>query len=152
MEPRIRDTRVAQILEKKGARVECVDVGSSAIDALRAMVEGQIGSVLVMDGETIVGIFTERDYTRRVALSGEDPARIAVGDVFTAKVFVVQPDTTIDECMSLMTNRRIRHLPVVSDGKVVGLVSIGDCMAQFARDRSYEVHMLVEYIVGGFTK
>ena len=152
MQSTIQDTRVGDILDKKGARVEVVDVHASAADALGAMVEAKIGSVLVMDDGAIVGIFTERDFTRRVALSGRDARKVPVGEVLTDKVMVVQPDTTIVECMSLMTDRRIRHLPVVADGQVVGLVSIGDCMAQFVQDRAYEVHLLVEFITGGFTR
>ena len=143
---------VNQILAGKSERLVTVPKEAPVLEVIRLMAENHIGSVLVMDDGAIVGIFTERDFTRRVALSGRDARKVPVGEVLTDKVMVVQPDTTIVECMSLMTDRRIRHLPVVADGQVVGLVSIGDCMAQFVQDRAYEVHLLVEFITGGFTR
>jgi CBS domain-containing protein len=138
--------RLAEILDDKGRDVLRIDADATVFEAVQRMVDANVGSLLVsVDGE-ITGIFTERDYLRRVALHELDDRETAVRDVMSSPLVVVTPETPIDECMAVMTNRRIRHLPVVEDGEVVGMVSIGD-LVKFKSDRqSFEIQYLTQYI------
>jgi CBS domain-containing protein len=110
------------------------------------MVEAGVGSLLVMDAGEVAGIFTERDYLRRMALEGRDDKDTPIRDVMSSPLVVVTPQTTIDECMAMMTDRRIRHLPVVDDGEVVGIVSIGDAVKFKSKQQSFEIQYLTDYI------
>jgi CBS domain-containing protein len=118
-------------------------------EAVKTMVDANVGSLLVTSSGEVVGIVTERDYLRRVALEGRTDDDTTVGEIMTAPLVVVGPDTSIDECMAVMTDRRIRHLPVVEDGKVVGLVSIGDLVKFKSRQQSFEIQYLTDYITAG---
>src|SRR5438876_4304358 len=137
--------QVAEILGDKGRDVLKIDADASVLDAVRQMVEANIGSLLVTDGGEIAGIVTERDYLRRVTLEGrteDSPVR----EIMTSPLIVVTPETPIDECMALMTDRRIRHVPVVEDGDVVGIVSIGDVVKFKSKQQSFEIQFLHDYI------
>src|SRR5439155_19360126 len=114
----------------------------------QTMVEANVGSLLVTDHDAIVGIVTERDYLRRVTLEGRTDKDTAVGEIMTSPLVVVTPETTIDECMAVMTDRRIRHLPVVDGGEVVGVVSIGDVVKYTSQQQSFEIKYLTEFISG----
>jgi CBS domain-containing protein len=138
--------RLAEILEEKGGAVFEIDADASVLDAVRRMVEVNIGSLLVTEGGEIAGIVTERDYLRRVALEGRTDEDTAVREIMSSPLIVVTPDTSIDECMAVMTDRRIRHLPVVQEGKVVGLVSIGDLVKFKSKQQSFEIQYLTNYI------
>jgi CBS domain-containing protein len=113
------------------------------------MVGANIGSLLVTDGDEVTGIVTERDYLRRVAQEGPTDEDVTVRDIMSSPLVVVSPATEIDECMAVMTDRRIRHLPVVEDGDVVGIVSIGDVVKFKSKQQSFEIRYLTDYITSG---
>lgn len=139
-------SRVSEILEAKGRVLHRIDADASVLDAVRKMVEANVGSLLVTDGDEITGIVTERDYLRRVAVEGRDERDTPVREVMSSPLVVVTPDTSIEECMALMTDRRIRHLPVAEGGKVVAVVSIGDVVKFQSQQQSFEIKYLNDYI------
>ena len=141
--------QVSEILSDKGRNVLEIEAGATVREAVRTMVDANVGSLLVTSSGDVVGIVTERDYLRRVALEGRTDDDTTVGEIMTAPLVVVGPETSIDECMAVMTDRRIRHLPVVEDGKVVGLVSIGDLVKFKSRQQSFEIQYLTDYITAG---
>jgi CBS domain-containing protein len=138
--------QVAEILDEKGHDVLRIEADASVYDAVKKMVERNVGALLVMDGADVAGIVTERDYLRRVALQGRTDKETAVREIMTSPLVVVTPETSIDECMALMTDRRIRHLPVVEGGEVVGIVSIGDVVKFKSKQQSFEIQFLHDYI------
>jgi CBS domain-containing protein len=142
-------SRVKEILDEKGHDVLQIEGDDTVFEAVRTMVEAGVGSLLVMDGENVAGIFTERDYLRRMTLEGRDDKETAVRDVMSSPLVVVTPQNTIDECMAMMTDRRIRHLPVVDGGDVVGIVSIGDIVKFKSKQQSFEIKYLTDYITAG---
>ena len=135
-----------EILDEKGHEVLRIDAGASVLEAVEQMVEANVGSLLVTEGGDDVGIVTERDYLRRVALSGRTDEEIGVGEIISSPLIVATRDTTVDECMALMTDRRIRHVPVVDGNKVVGMVSIGDLVKFTSKRQSFEIKYLTDYI------
>jgi signal-transduction protein with cAMP-binding, CBS, and nucleotidyltransferase domain len=140
--------RLAEILEEKGGDVLEISAEASVLEAVQAMVENNVGSLLVKDAGEVVGIVTERDYLRRVTLQGrteEAPVR----EIMSSPLVVATFETTIDECMALMTDRRIRHVPVVEEGNVVGLVSIGDLVKFKSKLQTFEIQFLNDYITAG---
>jgi CBS domain-containing protein len=140
--------RLAEILEEKGGDVYEVDADATVLEAVQQMVARNVGSLLVTVGGEVTGIVTERDYLRRVTL--EDRTEDApVREIMSSPLVVATPETTIDECMALMTDRRIRHVPVVEEGKVVGLVSIGDLVKFKSKLQTFEIQFLNEYITAG---
>src|SRR5215510_13157153 len=139
---------VQDILSHKGNDVASVQRERSVIDAVREMNRLRIGSLVVVEGSKVVGIFTERDILVRVVAEGRDPNRLTVGQVMTAPVVCVTPDTELSECKSIMTTRRIRHIPVVTNGELIGIVTSGDIMARESREREVTIESLVEYIGG----
>ena len=140
---------VSEILGDKGRDVLKIDAGASVFEAVEQMVAANVGSLLVTDGGDIVGIVTERDYLRRVTLEGRTDKDTAVGEIMTSPLVVVNPDTSIDECMAVMTDRRIRHVPVVENGEVIGVVSIGDLVKFKSKQQSFEIQYLTDYITSG---
>jgi CBS domain-containing protein len=138
--------QVSEILGDKGRDVLKIDAEASALDAVKQMVEANIGSLLVTDRGEVTGIVTERDYLRRVAHEGPTDDSVTVRDIMSSPLIVVGPDTEIDECMAVMTDRRIRHLPVVEEGDVVGIVSIGDVVKFKSKQQSFEIRYLTDYI------
>jgi CBS domain-containing protein len=141
--------RVSEILGDKGREVLKIDAEASALDAVRQMVGANIGSLLVTDGGEVTGIVTERDYLRRVAEEGPADENVTVRDIMSSPLVVVSPQTGIDECMAVMTDRRIRHLPVVDNGDVIGIVSIGDVVKFKSKQQSFEIRYLTDYITSG---
>jgi CBS domain-containing protein len=141
--------QVSEILGDKGRDVIRIDAGASVLEAVRQMVEANIGSLLVMKDDEISGIVTERDYLRRVALEGPADEEVTVGEIMSSPLIVVTPETSIDECMALMTDRRIRHVPVVEGNDVIGIVSIGDVVKFKSKQQSFEIKYLTEYITSG---
>jgi signal-transduction protein with cAMP-binding, CBS, and nucleotidyltransferase domain len=140
--------KLAEILDEKGRRVLEIDADATVLEAVQQMVEMNVGSLLVTEGGEVTGIVTERDYLRRVTLEGRtEQAR--VGEIASSPLIVATPDTTIDECMALMTDRRIRHVPVVDGGRVVGVVSIGDLVKFQSKQQSFQIQFLNEYISAG---
>ena len=143
-------TAVADILKSKSDNtVHAIAPGDSVLDALQRMAEKRIGALLVMEGETIVGIVTERDYARKIALLGRTSAATLVRDVMTADVMYVRPTQTSQECMALMTENRLRHLPVVNGARLVGLISIGDLVKDIISEQQFIIEQLEHYITGG---
>ena len=140
---------VADILSKRDARsLASLPPTATVRDALLLMADRNIGSVLIMQGEALLGIFTERDYARKLALKGLASADTPLADVMTAKLYVVSPRQTVQECMGIMTQAKIRHLPVVSDGAVQGLVSIGDLVNATMAEQEFLISQLGSYISG----
>jgi CBS domain-containing protein len=137
---------LSEILDEKGADVLEIEADASVFEAVKEMVEANVGSLLVIEGGEITGIVTERDYLRRVTLEGRTDKEIAVREIMSSPLIMVTPRTTVDECMALMTHRRIRHLPVVDGREVVGIVSIGDLVKFQSKQQSFEIQYLTDYI------
>jgi CBS domain-containing protein len=140
---------VSQILgSKKDKTVHAVSPATSVFDAIKLMADKNIGALLVMEDVKIVGICTERDYARKIALEGLSSRETPVREIMTARVMYVRPDQSTEECMSLMSDNRVRHLPVLDNGKVVGLISIGDLVNEIASEQKFTINQLVHYISG----
>jgi CBS domain-containing protein len=141
---------VERILQTKGPDVVQIDGDATVLDAVRTMVDANVGAILVTGSRgRIEGIFTERDYLRRVAVEGRDERETPVREVMTREVIVVTPETSVEEAMALMTDRRIRHAPVVVDGDLRGIISIGDLVKLQSQQQSYKIQYLTEYITAG---
>ncbi len=136
------------LLEKKGHDVATVDRGDSVLDAAQEMNRRRIGAVVVRDGDRVVGIFTERDILNRVVAAGLEPAETLVGTVMTSPMAVCRRDTKLAECKSVMSQKRIRHLPVVEEGHLYGMISTGDIMASEVADQQATIEYLHEYLHG----
>ena len=141
-------TTAHDILRFKGQTVHSVRPDDTVLAALGVMAEHDIGAVLVLDGDEILGILTERDYARKVALVGRASKDSPVRAIMTASVVCVPPGRTVEECMGLMTERRVRHLPVVENGHVVGVVSIGDLVKATIDEQEFTINQLKSYIAG----
>lgn len=142
-------TAVVDILKSKPeAAVHSIEPTASVLEALRRMADKGIGALLVMEGDAIVGILTERDYARKIALLGRTSALTLVCDVMTKAVMFVKPSQTSQQCMALMTDNRLRHLPVVDEGKLVGLISIGDLVKDIISEQQFTIEQLEHYITG----
>lgn len=143
-------TCVSDILEDKGDMVLSIDGGQSVFDAISLMAELNIGALLVLDRETICGIFTERDYLQKIALESRSSRDTPVRDVMTREVLSAAPNDSIEQCMELMTRHRCRHLPVVSDGTLLGIVSIGDLVKRVLDEKEARIEQLSRYIAGSY--
>ena len=141
---------ITHILATKGTQVHTIRRTDTVFEAVKKMVELNSGSLLVTEGEEVCGIITERDYLRSIVLAGRTSKTTQVREIMTTRIVVVQPGTTVEEAMAIMTDRRIRHLPVVDKGKLVGVVSIGDLVKQISQDRKYEIQYLTDYITGKY--
>ena len=139
---------LSAILEEKSGEVLQIDGGATVFEAITKMVDANVGSLLVTEDGEIVGIMTERDYLRRVTLQGRTDKETPVRDIMSSPLVVATPETLIDECMAMMTDRRIRHLPVVDGGEVVAVVSIGDLVKFRAKEQAFEIKYLTDYITG----
>jgi CBS domain-containing protein len=138
---------VAQILKTKSDQsVQSIPASASVLDALKLMAEKNIGAVLVGEGGKIAGIFTERDYARKIALLSKSSRDTPVREAMTSQVMFVRPGQTSEECMALMTENRVRHLPVMDNGKLVGLVSIGDLVKDVISEQKFLIEQLEQYI------
>jgi CBS domain-containing protein len=136
----------AQLLKLKSPGVVAIAPGATVLDALKLLAEKNVGAVLVMDGTRLVGVFSERDYARKVALKGDPLATTPVREVMTREVVFVTPTRTNEECMALMTDKRIRHLPVVANDQVVGVLSIGDLVKDIISEQQFTISQLESYI------
>ena len=139
---------VKNILDQKGHDIWSVHADNSVFDAVKMMAEKGVGSLLVMDGDKLVGIITERDYARKIILEDKSSKQATVGEVMTRKVLCVSPERTIDECMALMTDKRARHLPVVDHKQVIGVLSIGDLVKAMISEQQILIDQLQHYISG----
>jgi CBS domain-containing protein len=137
---------VAQMLKLKPAGAIAIRPDATVLDALKLLAEKDIGAVLVMDGPSLMGIVSERDYARKVALKGKTAADTLVSEIMVREVFFVKPAQTNEECMALMTEKRARHLPVIDDGRVVGVLSIGDLVKDAISEQQFIIDQLEHYI------
>jgi len=139
---------VAQVLEGKNSRVIAVAPGSTVLAALELMAQREVGAVLVLDGPRLAGILSERDYARKVILLGKASKDTLVQEIMTAALICVRPEDTIDHCMNLMTDKRVRHLPVLEGERLVGVVSIGDVVKEMIAEQKFLIEQLEHYIMG----
>jgi signal-transduction protein with cAMP-binding, CBS, and nucleotidyltransferase domain len=138
--------RVSDVLKGKTGTLLTIASDASVYDMVKQMVDANVGSLLVTVGGRIEGIVTERDYLRRVTLEGRTDKDTPVSEIMTSPLIVVTPETPVDECMAIMTDRRIRHMPVVEDGEVVSLVSIGDLVKFQSQQQDFKIQYLTDYI------
>jgi CBS domain-containing protein len=138
--------KIRNILENKGHQVYSVTPDTSVYDALQVMMERNISSLLIMENEILKGIFTERDYARKLVLMGRSSKDTPIGDIMTANLFTITPGETIDHCMEVMSNYKIRHLPVIDNNRVTGMVSIGDVVKFIIEDQKRTIQQLESYI------
>ena len=138
---------VNQLLLDKGSEIYTVSPDATVLDALRIMAERDIGALVVMDDDTIAGIFSERDYARKIALQGKSSRTTPIWAVMTDEVICVSPDLPADKCMVIMTDKRIRHLPVLADGRLVGIISIGDVVKSIMSEQQVLIRHLEDYIL-----
>lgn len=139
---------VSDILNSKGHDIWAVKPDDTIFDSLRLMADKSVGALLVMDGDKLVGIVTERDYARKVILEGKSSKTTTISEIMTEKVLCVAPERTVEECMALMTDKRARHLPVVDDERVVGVLSIGDLVKAILSEQQVLIDQLQHYIAG----
>lgn len=134
------------ILDSKGNEVWSVGTDATVLDALGVMAEKRIGALLVMNGDSLAGVFSERDYARKVILAGKSSRETPVKDIMTSEVVVANPDSSVEECMALMTEKRIRHLPVIDNERVAGVLSIGDLVKAIIDEQQFKIEQLENYI------
>jgi CBS domain-containing protein len=139
---------VRDILDAKGRDVWHIGPANSVFEALRLMAEKEVGALIVMDGAKVIGVISERDYARKVILHGRASPTTRVEEIMTVSVVYTHPDQPIEECMAIVTERRIRHLPVMEEGKLVGIVSIGDLVKTIIADQKFTIEQLERYISG----
>jgi CBS domain-containing protein len=137
---------VKHLLEDKGGAIHAIEPDKPELDAIRLMAEKYIGALLVMKSSQLLGIVSERDYARKVILKGRSSADTPVREIMSASVLTVAPGDSVNHCMKLMTDRRVRHLPVVDDGRVLGVVSIGDLVKAVIEDQAQELEHMQRYI------
>jgi CBS domain-containing protein len=141
---------IDSILNQKGKQVWAIDPDATVFEAVKLMADKNVGALLVMRGEKLVGIFSERDYTRKVVLRGKSSRETAVKEIISAPVVSVEPTYTVEDCMRIMTDHRFRHLPVVEADKVVGVVSIGDLVNWIISAQNMALNQMEDYITGKY--
>ena len=139
---------VSDILDAKGREIWAVKPDDTVFESLQLMAEKEVGALLVMDGDRLVGIVTERDYARKVILEGKSSKGSSVAEIMTKQVLCVAPERTVEECMALMTDKRARHLPVLDHKRVIGIVSIGDLVQAILSEQQILIDQLQHYISG----
>ena len=139
---------IKQLLETKGSDILTIDPDSTVYDAIKLMADHQVGSLLVMDKEKLLGIITERDYSRNVILKGKSSRDTLVKDIMITNILCVQPEKSVEECMALMTDKHVRHLPVIQNSNVIGIISIGDLVKAIISEQKFMIEQLEHYING----
>lgn len=139
---------VNQLLQNKGSQVWSIRPDALVIDALQLMAEKEVGALVVLEGNQVVGILSERDYARKVSLLGKSSKTTPVREIMTEKVVFIRPEQTVEDCMALMTNKRIRHLPVMEGERLVGVISIGDVVKEVISQQEFIITQLENYIIG----
>jgi CBS domain-containing protein len=137
---------IQEILQSKPHGVLSISPEASVLDALRLMAEKEVGALVVLENERLAGIFSERDYARKVILHGKSSKDTPVREIMTAKVVYVRPEQSVEDCMALMTDKRIRHLPVLQDNRVIGVISIGDVVKEVISEQRFVIEQLEQYI------
>lgn len=140
--------RVKDILDVKGREIYSIQPDASVYDAMKLMADKEIGSLVVMEGTKLVGLISERDYARKVILMGRSSKSTQVREIMTTRVVYAQPDQNIEECMALVTEKRVRHLPVIDEGRLVGVISIGDLVKSIISEQKFIIEQLERYIRG----
>jgi len=140
---------IERLLQAKGYNVWSITPDASVYDAVKLMADRQIGALPVLESGKLVGIISERDCTRKVILQGRVPKDTLVREIMTCNVITVRPDQTVEECMALVTVKRIRHLPVLAGGQLIGIISIGDLVKDILSEREFMIQQLENYIKGG---
>ena len=141
-------TTIRQLLDKKGHEVFSVGPEETVYDAIKKMAEKNVGSLVVMEGNQLIGIITERHYARNVVLKGRASPATKVRDIMETKVVYARPDQSVEECMAIMTEKIVRHLPVIEQGNVVGMISIGDLVKDIISGQKFIIEQLVHFIHG----
>jgi CBS domain-containing protein len=141
-------TTIQQVLDRKGHDVLIVGPDDTVLHALEQMASRNVGAVIVTENDAPVGIFTERDYARSVVLKGRSSPTTPIRDVMSSEVIFVRPEQTVDECMAIMTDKRFRHMPVLQEGKLIGIVSIGDLVKTIIDQQEFTIEQLKGYIGG----
>ncbi len=141
---------VIDILKVKGKEVYSISPDTTVFDALKILDENNVGALVVIEKEKVVGIFSERDYARKIILKGRSSIDTKVSELMTKEVITVAPTDPIDKCMTLMSENRIRHLPVIDDGKLDGLISSGDLLTHIIKHQKFQIRELEKYIKGGY--
>ncbi len=137
-----------RVLDAKGSEVFSIGPGASVFDALEEMAKRDVGALIVMEDGQVVGIFSERDYARKIILAGKSSHETPVRDIMTDRVIYARPDLTLEQCLALMTDKRIRHLPVMRGGDLIGVVSIGDLVKGIIDDQRFLISQLESYVSG----
>ncbi|UCD38073.1 MAG: CBS domain-containing protein [Fidelibacterota bacterium] len=141
---------IRQLLETKGYDIWSISSQATAYEALQIMSEKDVGALLVIDEGKLVGIFSERDYARKVILKGRSSRDVSVGELMTHEVFYIGPENTIQDCMALMTDKRIRHVPVMENERLIGIVTMGDVVYRIISGQEHTIEQLEKYIAGGY--
>ena len=141
-------TTVRQLLDQKGRKIWSIHPDATVFDAIAKMAEKDTGSLVVMDGDELVGIITERHYARNVVLKGKTSPAIPVRDIMERRVVIARPEQTVEQCMTLMSEKRVRHLPVLEGKKPIGIISIGDLVKSIIGDQKFTIDQLEHYIHG----
>ena len=142
---------VSTLLAHKGGEVVTIAPEATVFEAIGKMVENNVGAIVAVESDDLRGIFTERDYLRRIALQGRTSRETRVEEAMTADLITVTPEASVDECLATMTERKIRHLPVLHAGRLVGVVSIGDCVRALAEAAKGEAEEMKRFVAGGYT-
>ena len=143
---------IGQLLESKGKDIWSIAPNATVFEALRIMAKKNVGALLVIDREKLVGVFSERDYARKVILEGKSSKDTAVGELMTKDVYYIDPKNTLHETLAVMTSRRIRHMPVLDNGRLIGIVSIGDVVKQIIAVQEFTIRELEKYISGSYDR
>jgi CBS domain-containing protein len=142
---------VREIIEAKGSDIWTIPPDTTVFNALKTMADKNVGALLVLDGESITGILSERDYARKVILQGKSSKELQVSEIMSSKVYFVSPADKVDDCMALFTNKRVRHLPVLDNERLVGIISIGDVVKAVIAEQEFTIRHLENYITGGLS-
>ena len=140
--------RVKDVLEVKGNDVWSIEPGASVYEAMKLMADKEVGALMVIEGTELVGIISERDYARKVILEGRSSRTTQVREIMTSRVVCAEPEQNIEECMVVMTERRVRHLPVIDGGRLIGVISIGDLVKSIITEQRFIIEQLERYISG----
>jgi CBS domain-containing protein len=139
---------ISDLLKEKGRDIWALPLDATVYDAIDLMAEKSVGALLIMEGERLLGIVSERDYARKVILQGKTSRETLVGEIMSNPVICARPELTVDQTMALMTEKRVRHLPVTVGEKVVGIISIGDVVRSIIQDKEFEIQQLTKYVTG----
>ena len=142
---------VREILAGKGRAIWSIQPDATVFEALQAMAEKDVGALVVLDGETVAGVLSERDYARKVILHGRSSKELKVKEIMSSRVYFVKPEQNIEDCMALFTNKRVRHLPVLENDKLTGVISIGDVVKAVIAEQEFTIRHLENYITGGLS-